>query len=646
MNKYLSVICLLTFWSQVVSQSTRVCLYESFCGENCPPCAATNPMLNALLSSSVNAPHVICISWETPIPSAPTNTFSLYQTNKTEHDWRYKNVGGYGYNISSVPNGRMDGQYATQFGASSNHPGVLNNTVIATAQSYTTPFSISINKVWDATYSTIYASIGITATSGFTATGNLVFRLVMIEREVHFQVPTGTNGEKDFYNVAVRSYPTLQSGTPMTGTWTAGQSQNILLACPLPSYVRDKTEIALVGFIQDDGNRKVWQTGFSEKSKFPNDAKALSVTVPQFVCSSQLTPTLEIQNYGNNAITALTITPYIDNSPLPPLYLSTNIGVAASTTLTLGPFYAPLASGVHSFSYTISGVSGGDLFMENNSKSTSFVVLPSKPPQNPIAEGFGGSFPPSNWSLWNTNYSPGWVKVNGIGGFQNSIECTKVNLYTRPAGEINELILPPIDLQGVSTPSISFDISYRQYNTYSNDALSVEVSYDCGDTWAQVYAKAGFSLSTLAPSTSNFVPTLSNDWRRETVALTGYNLSSVLVKFKLVTGNGNNLYLDNVNLSQSNPVSLKEYEQVNPAMSIYPNPGSEETFVSITCLKEVEAKLVLVNPLGERIHERTIRLDAGSNILQLNISGYVAGVYQIMLETTSGSFVKKFLLNK
>src|SRR3954470_9708552 len=82
------------------AQTPRLSLYEEFTGETCPPCAATNPGLNSLLSSPTNTPKIVAIKWQVPIPSAPTKTWSLYLTNKAEIDWRYRSIasGGYGYN--------------------------------------------------------------------------------------------------------------------------------------------------------------------------------------------------------------------------------------------------------------------------------------------------------------------------------------------------------------------------------------------------------------------------------------------------------------------------------------------------------------------------------------------------------------------
>src|SRR3954469_24887851 len=76
------------------AQTQRLSLYEEFTGETCNPCAQTNPGLNALLLTTSNQQKIVAIKWQVPIPSASPKTWSLYQTNKTEIDWRHKGWNG------------------------------------------------------------------------------------------------------------------------------------------------------------------------------------------------------------------------------------------------------------------------------------------------------------------------------------------------------------------------------------------------------------------------------------------------------------------------------------------------------------------------------------------------------------------------
>jgi len=413
----------------VFSQTPRLSLYEEFTGENCPPCASTNPGLNLILASPTNTPKIVAIKWQVPIPSAPSNTWSLYQTNKVEIDWRWKTLasGGYGYTpaINSAPSSKIDGQEASVFGASSGHPANLNNNVISSAAAIPAAFSINMTRAWNQAYSAVNLTVNIQATQSFSATGNLIFRLVMIERHVHFVTAPGTNGEKDFEDVAVKSFPTLQNGTPMTaGTWSVGQTQTFTINCPLPSYIRDKSEIAFVGFIQDDGNQKVAQAGLANSEGLSNDAKAISAFVPNLSCTNTIAPDVTIKNNGNNGITNFTITPYIDGIIKPIFSWSGNLAVGASTTMAIGSI--SVSGGSHTFSYNISAVSGTDNNLVNNSATTKFVTI-SNYQTNPIVEGFTSTFPPLNWSTFNATSGPSWVKSTSCGGFGLSSESTKMD---------------------------------------------------------------------------------------------------------------------------------------------------------------------------------------------------------------------------
>ena len=630
----------------VFSQTPRLSLYEEFTGENCPPCASTNPGLNLILASPTNTPKIVAIKWQVPIPSAPSNTWSLYQTNKVEIDWRWKTLasGGYGYTpaINSAPSSKIDGQEASVFGASSGHPANLNNNVISSAAAVPSEFSINMTRAWNQAYSAVNLTVNIQATQSFSATGNLIFRLVMIERHVHFVTAPGTNGEKDFEDVAVKSFPTLQNGTPMTvGTWSVGQTQTFTINCPLPSYIRDKSEIAFVGFIQDDGNQKVAQAGLANSEGLSNDAKAISAFVPNLSCTNTIAPDVTIKNNGNNGITNFTITPYIDGIIKPIFSWSGNLAVGASTTMAIGSI--SVSGGSHTFSYNISAVSGTDNNLVNNSATTKFVTI-SNYQTNPIVEGFTSTFPPLNWSTFNATSGPSWVKSTSCGGFGLSSESTKMDFYTYAAGTINELILPPINLAGVITPTLTFDLAYATYATEA-DKLEVFVSDDCGDNWTNVYNKSGTNLNTAPATTSPFVPSAAQ-WRNESVNLFGYSNPSVLIKFVATSAYGNNLYIDNVNLSQLNPVGIFSSPLSNINIEVFPNPTSGDVNLTVNSINNSNYRINLINSLGQVIFEKNFNFSIGINNIQIDTKQYPEGIYNVVLESNSIKTTKKITVIK
>ncbi|MBX3163301.1 MAG: T9SS type A sorting domain-containing protein [Bacteroidetes bacterium] len=554
-----------------VSQTPRLSLYEEFTGETCPPCAATNPGLDALLAQPTNTTKIAVIKWQVPIPSAPTTTWSLYQTNKVEIDWRYRPVsaGGYGYPssnaagtqtagyVNSAPQGRIDGQHQWAFGATSDHPANLNNNVISTAQSYTSAFSITMDRAWDATASSVNLTISILATADFSATGNLVFRTVMVERDINFATQPGTNGEKDFHNVVIKSFPNIQNGTPLTANWTTGNTYSFTLNCPVPSYARDKAQIAFVGFIQDDGNRKVAQAVRAERDPLPNDIKAVSASVPEYMsCANEIYPEITVKNNGSTTITDFTVTPYFGAVASPDITVWTgNLAPDASMSIPLNAISTSVMGGGTCI-LNITAVSGTDGNTSNNQTPVNFYLIPTYTAMT-VSEGFvATAFPPAKWGMVNANGGASWSRA-AAGYAPTTAGSAKYDFFSNSVkGDADELILPPMDLAG-DQAILTWDLAYAQYGS-ENDSLKVYMSNDCGNSWNLLWADGGSNMATRTPITSAFTPAASQ-WVGKSASLnTAFdgaplnpNLSSVLVKFVARSDYGNNLYLDNINIKTS-----------------------------------------------------------------------------------------------
>lgn len=630
----------------LMAQTPRLSLVEEFTGETCPPCAAYNPGFNALLSLPANTAIVVPLKWQVPIPSAPTATWSLFQTNSGDITWR---ASTYGYGINSAPSVRIDGQMPTVFGAAGENITQQNSTVFQTAQSYTSAFSITLNRAWDPTFSTITVTVNINATANFTANGALKFRLVMTEEHIEFPTQPGTNGEKVFEDVAIKTFPST-SGTNMVGTWTSGQSQTIVLTCALPSYVRDKGEIGFVGFIQDDGNRKVAQAVRSKKIPFANDAKAISATVPNyFNCGNSGSADLVVKNNGDNAITAFTVTPMINANAGTAVTWNGNLAVGASTTINIASITSTVGGG-QNCDLNISAVSGTDNNLTNNTAKANFYLAGNYSGQ-PVAEGFvSTAFPPAGFGVVNANGGSSWRRTNVVGGFGLTFNSAAYDFFTNSAiGDADDLLLPPLNLAGAQTPSLTFDVAYTQYQNQtgpSNDRLEVSVSDDCGLSWTTLYNKSGAALST-APMVNGqtaWTPGPSH-WRKETVLIQGFNFPTLLVKFTAVSSFGDNLYLDNINLKQNDPVGISEVKNNYVNIDLYPNPTKGETNLRIITVEPSKATVSVVNVIGQVVYTSAVELDGGENTIQINAADFAAGVYNVVVNSKNGKVVKKLTVN-
>ncbi len=635
----------------------RTSLYEEFTGENCGPCLATNWGVDPVLLS--NSTLVIPIKWQVPLLSAPSNTWSIYQTNKVEIDWRWRSSSGstiaagpstlaYGYPSQNTPTnvatnginllatGRFDGQHQWVLGAASDDPSNVNNAVISSAQTQTTNFYIIMTPSWSPTFTNCVVSVTIQSGTSFTAIGALMFRLCLVERLINFPTPPGINGEKNFYESVRKSYPTTivgssvtAMGTPLNNTWTPAQTQTFTVNCNIPSYIRDLSQMVFVGFVQDDGDRKVYQALRTPQPAIPNDIKAVSLNIP-LSCTGAVTPSFVVQNLGPVAITALTIAPYKDGIAQTVINYTGNIAGGASATISLPSYTA--TNGNHTFSSTITGVSGGDINTINNTTVVVFGV--NNGTTTGVAEPFT-SFPPANWYVLNYNFTPGTWTYGSASGFGAGVGSAKYDFYNNYEwGDYDDLFVPALNLTGVANPVLSFDVAYAQY-TNQNDKLDVMVSTDCGANWANVYSKQGAILST-APSysASAFVPSAAQ-WRTETINLPALaNQPSVLIKFRATADFGNNLYVDNINIGQPPPTSIRKIDPGNITCELFPNPTSGLTNLSINLSENETVGITIINSIGQLVYSsKNNNLYSGINNINLNAENWASGVYFVNVST-------------
>jgi PKD repeat protein len=179
----------------------------------------------------------------------------------------------------------------------------------------------------------------------------------------------------------------------------------------------------------------------------------------------------------------------------------------------------------------------------------------------PYVEDFSGSFPPLQINIINADGSITWndAIVNGANGLPT--KCAMINNYAYNSvgsEDIIETIL--FDLTSSPSAELKFDVAHAPYSSSYTDGLRVDISSDCGLTYTQAYFKEGSTLGTVSYNTSEWSPGSSNDWREETVDLSIFIGSNIKVQFVSITGYGNNLYLDNINIESVNQAPSSNFE--------------------------------------------------------------------------------------
>lgn len=639
--KKTSILLAMLFMGFVSQAQTRLALYEEFTGENCPPCASTNPALDILLSSATNSVKINPIKWQVAIPSAPSATWSLYQTNLAE----INNRDAY-YSINSAPSGKCDGQSQTVFGASSDHPGNWTSTHITNAANVATPFAITMTPTWDATFSTATVVIDVQSSAIFNAT-NLRLRLVLVEKAINFPTAPGSNGEKDFHWPVRKSYPDIANGTALPNSWVASQLQSYTIVCVAPSYIVSKGQMSFVAYIQDEGNKRVYQSARTATPPIPNEAQAISANfVSNVVCSSTIAPTVTLKNNGVNAITAMTVMPYMNSVAGTQVVWTGNLAVGASTTIQMGA--ENCINGNNTYSFTITDVSGGDVVTSNNGNSKVFfnnTVYAS----NPANEGFtNASWPYSNWGIFNNNGAPHtWLRATTAGGFMTSSESIRLFINWTPAGGTHDMYLPGVNFTGTVFPTIKFDMAYTQVAAADNDRLEVNVSTDCGQNWSTVWSNQGSAMATTPPNASTLnTPSVSTNWSVVTVPMYTYsNNPSVLIRFKATSDQGNSIWLDNINMFNTN-VGVATVDKVASEFGLFPNPANNEVNLTISTPNAQSADVKIINALGQVVIAKNVSLNVGYNNIQIDTKELASGIYYVSFDSGNGISTKKLTITK
>lgn len=218
-------------------------------------------------------------------------------------------------------------------------------------------------------------------------------------------------------------------------------------------------------------------------------------------------------------------------------------GGTPSSSTAQNPSVSYAAPGVYAVTLTATNAVGNSTAVRS-----SYIVVSGAQPL-PYTESFlSPAFLPAGMSVVNGgNPSLNWAY--DAAGNTNSGSAVFYNFNSNAAGDQDEIQLPGFDFTGVTSPQLSFDVAYARYSSSRSDTLEVLVSTDCGATWTQEFIKGGNTLSTASQQTSAFVPTAAQ-WRNEVVTLNSYaGNASVMIRFRNRGRNGNNLYIDNINIA-------------------------------------------------------------------------------------------------
>lgn len=294
------------------------------------------------------------------------------------------------------------------------------------------------------------------------------------------------------------------------------------------------------------------------------DASVSAIVSPSgSSCNTTFTPVVTLRNNGSQTLTSLTISYQVDNGTPSTFNWTGSLASLATTNVTLPN--VTTTAGAHTFTASTSNTVNGnqtDANTGNNSNSSTFTVFSNTGQNLPFTENFeSNSFATNSWTIDNPDNSLGWEIVTTAGNTPGT-RSARIPFYSyQTTGQRDGLVTPPLNFAGYTSVTMTFDHAYRRYNTSSSDSLIIYVSTNCGGTWQRIFARGENGqgvFATVSTSTTDFFPSVNTDWCfAGTVGSACYTINlnnfigsaPVRIKFEGFNNYGNNLYIDNINIS-------------------------------------------------------------------------------------------------
>lgn len=262
-----------------------------------------------------------------------------------------------------------------------------------------------------------------------------------------------------------------------------------------------------------------------------------------------------------------------------------------------------------------------------------------------FSEGFEtDSIPNADWEIRYNAPGNNWKRTNVA-----SVNGTHSAMIVNTAASntfVNELVGPAVDMTAITGPTLvlAFDVAYAKRVSTSDDKLQIYVSNDCGQTWSMRKLLSSLKMSNGLIETGNFIPT-SNQWSEQTVPLSSYaSCKNLLYKFTFTSNGGNNIYLDNINITGSLGIKKEFASRLN--MIVFPNPMNENTLVSFELDQKEQVTISIQDVLGRTVSS-VFTGSAGAGHHEYSIAGnskLSAGLYFVNFTDGKHSVSEKLII--
>jgi hypothetical protein len=117
------------------------------------------------------------------------------------------------------------------------------------------------------------------------------------------------------------------------------------------------------------------------------------------------------------------------------------------------------------------------------------------------------------------------------------------------------------------------------------------------------------------------------------------------MRFKTVSGAGNNVWVDNINVGMAAGIST--YTSSIMAVNVFPNPATDNTNINFTLAEASNVTITVYNLVGQQVKTESLgRLADGEHTFVLNTESLTTGLYFITMKVGNETITKKITITR
>lgn len=360
----------------------------------------------------------------------------------------------------------------------------------------------------------------------------------------------------------------------------------------------DEIQIAFIG-VNGGGNNLYLDDIAITSSNLPAydlGIRRISNVTP-VTCLDDLSPTLNIRNFGFERITKMVLSVSLNGA----IYNDTlqDFSIRSGESEDFRYRFGDLFDGENNLKFKILSIN--DVIDEQPMNDTiSYRVIINKatdviPIRETFEEGIG------DWVITEANSEPLFESIR-VSSRDNIIRAFAYDSGT--VGSQTYLVSPNLNTNDLKYGAIRFRVSHARRLNYV-DNLRILLSVNCGASYdIEVYNRNSEDIASALSNDEVWIPDSDEDWINEFVDITDHMIwSNLRIAFVFTNGQGNNLYLDDIEFLTSN-----DPNQITPEFNflLYPNPAEDLFHLSFKLPKKQTVNFKLIDLTGKIVIEKNL----------------------------------------